>query len=198
MKSSIYLFFLTLGILVFSSPVFSQNEDCRLKPEDLKPLIRRFNPFFTNHTWNAQSQIEMARMGDDRLVMITQEGCIRHHITFNLIIDPKVINLNREFWLNEVRSLMHNVFWEQPEYASFGPEFEAAFTDKFSIHGLNDSFNFPIGLRNFICELRYDPQKGGKITIEMVVFLFKEKMENKRIAAPNAQDDGWLGVEKKP
>ncbi|MEZ4828186.1 MAG: hypothetical protein R3C61_18155 [Bacteroidia bacterium] len=195
MKSSIYLFFI---LLFFTLPAFAQKEDCRLKPEELKPLIKRFNPYFSNHTWNAQSQIEMARIGDSRLVMITQDGCIRHHITFNLIIDPKAVNLSREFWLNEVRMLMHHVFWEQPEYDSFGPEFEAAFADKFSIYGLNDPFNFPIGMRNFICELRYDPQKGGKVTIEMVVFIFKEKVETKRLASPGEKDDGWLGVEKKP
>ncbi|MDX2248783.1 MAG: hypothetical protein SF052_18495 [Bacteroidia bacterium] len=198
MKSPIFTSFVTIVFYLIASPIYSQPEDCRLKPEDMKPLIQRYNPFFSNHTWNAASQIEMARMGEDRLILITQEGCIRHHITFTLIIDPEVVKPNREFWMNEVRSFMHNVHWEQPEYSTFGADFETVFANRFSTHGLNDSFNFPIGSRNFICELIFDPEKGGKITIEMVNFIFKEKLDNKRLAAPSENDDGWLGTEKKP
>lgn len=46
---------LLLGILLLGiyEPVMGQKEDCRLKLEDLKPVIQRLNPFFANHTWDS-------------------------------------------------------------------------------------------------------------------------------------------------
>lgn len=200
MKRNQRLFtWICLSLLTPFSFVFAQKEDCRLKKEDLKPIIKRYNPFFSNHTWNLESQIEMARMGNNRLLLITQDGCLRHHITFNLIIDPGKVKQDRSFWINEVKSMMHRVYWEQSEYEQYQKEFEENFEDKFSYYGLNDQFNFPIGSRNFICELRFDPVKGGKITIEVINFIFREKIDNsQRRRITNDSDDGWLGTERRP
>ncbi|GAB4403908.1 MAG: hypothetical protein OHK0039_03660 [Bacteroidia bacterium] len=167
--------------------------DCRLRPEDLRPLIVRFNPYFSDHEWDAESQMELARMGRDRLLVIAQEGCKRHHTTFTLVMDPSAARPEPVFWLEEVKALLHKVYWEQPVYEEFGKEFEKAFEEKFRLYGLGRAFNFPIGTRNFICEVRYDPHKGGRISIEMVSFIFLEKVQERRAGGPD-EDDGWLGV----
>lgn len=168
-----------------------QDRDCRLKPESLRPIIARFNPYFSGHTWQADAQIEMARMSEDRLLVITQGGCKRHHTTLNLIIESSSVENGTAFWIEEVKEMMHKVFWEQQKYRVFGPEFEAEFESAFKQNGLGEKFNFPVGTRNFICELFLDINRGARIRIEMVSFIFKEKV--KRPARPKGKDrdDGW-------
>lgn len=189
------LLVLLLGGLIQPLAAQEAGNDCRLQPSDLRPLIARFNPYFADHRWVAASQMEMARMGEHRLLIITQEGCKRHHTTFSLLIDPAAVGQGTAFWLAELKSLMHKVYWESDAYGIFGPELEAQFEEKLRLHGPNERFNFPVGTRNFICEVRTDPAKGGKLTIEMVSFIFKEEVRQRRTGIPEAQDDGWEGSE---
>lgn len=160
-------------------------QDCRLKVEDLTPIIQRYNPFFIQHTWDPSGQIEMARMGEERLLMITQDGCIRHHITFNLIIEDKICRGDKAFWVEEVQNFLHKAYWEQEDYTLFGQEFDTTFAQKFDMYGFGRGFNFPIGTRNFICQVDYEPGKGGRIRIEMVVYVFKEQVRTQ----PEPNDD---------
>lgn len=186
---------LSIGV---SSVVYGQsNQECRLKPEELEPIIARFNPFFGDHTWDHANQMEMARLGRGRLLVITQDGCKRHHTTFTLILDVVEVQMEQEFWIKEVKSLLHKVYWNQDEYESFGKSFEELFENKFQMYGLNRRFNFPIGTRNFICELLYDPKRGARINVEMVTFIFKETILERRKGIPEDQDDGWLGNKDK-
>ncbi|MCB0835744.1 MAG: hypothetical protein KDE26_15955 [Bacteroidetes bacterium] len=197
MKHSLQSLTLIAALILF--PLWgSAQSDCRLKPEDLKPVIQRFNPFFSNHTWDAKSQLEMARMGDNRLIIITQDGCKRHHTTFNMMVDRKVATDNKDFWISEMRSMMHKVYWETNDYEEFAQDFEANFIRNFSAYGPNNQFNFPIGTRNFICEVNYSPERGGKITIEMVSFIFKERVHTERRGISTDEDDGWYGNAKRP
>lgn len=186
-----YLLFLLSMIWIGLPQVMAQREDCRLKPESLKPIIARFNPYFSGHTWQADAQIEMARLSTNRLLVITQGGCKRHHITLNLIVDPEAVENSTSFWVEEVKELMHKVFWEQQVYRVFGAEFEKEFEKSFQANGLGNKFNFPVGTRNFICELFLDVKRGARIRIEMVSYIFKERV--KRPARPKGQDndDGW-------
>ncbi|MEM7655646.1 MAG: hypothetical protein AAF399_05915 [Bacteroidota bacterium] len=196
--SSLFLSGLCWLILSSGSQLLAQNQaNCRLKKADLRPIIARFNPFFADHTWDQENQMEMARLGEGRLLLITQDGCKRHHITFTLILDPSEVDqVSRDFWIQEVKALMHKVYWEQTGYEAFGEDFETAFVQKFQMYGVNRRFNFPVGTRNYICELLYDPTRGARINLEMVSFLFKEKIQERRRGIPEDQDDGWLGTRK--
>lgn len=187
MKQLLYLLLVLLAV-----PARAQ-EDCRVKPEDMKALIARFNPFFSDHRWDDASHTEMARMGKDRLLIITQDGCKRHHIVFNLFIDPEVVQLADSFWVNEGVAMLRQVFWEDPLYQSFGPEFEVQFAEKLQEYGLNRQMNFPIGTRNFLCEVGWEADKGGVMRIEMISFIFRERIEVRQQpgGVTPAQDDGW-------
>ena len=195
MRTLFFFSILTASVLLLL-PQFGlaqKSNECRLDPEDLKPVIARFNPFFADHTWDKSNQMEMGRLGTGRLLVITQDGCKRHHTTFTLILDIKEIEMNHHFWINEVKSLFHKIYWEQEEYDSFGQDFEKLFEQKFRMYGLNRQFNFPIGTRNFICELLYDSKRGARINLEMVNFIFKETVLERRRGIPAEEDDGWLG-----
>ncbi|MCI4666953.1 MAG: hypothetical protein MRZ79_02250 [Bacteroidia bacterium] len=189
MKKVILLVLMTcMGLM---NAFAQEKEECRLKVEDLKPIIQRLNPFFANHTWDNKGQIEMAQMGEKRLILITQDGCKRHHTRFSLLIDASELKEGNTFWIKEAENLLHKVYWENPDYSQFGMAFNEKFTEKFAMYGLGKQFNFPLGTRNFICRIDKDSERGGRITIEMVTFIFKEKVQPASSGIPPKEDDGW-------
>jgi len=166
-----------------------QEEDCRITKADLKPIIAAYNPFFTDHHWDDFKKWEKAQLGSGRRLVISQTGCKRHHISFILIIKSEEIRHTNTFWIQEVQQLMHAVFFEDSDYALYRKKFEQAFADNFRVYGVGKRFNFPLGSRNFVCEIVYDPGRGANIRIELVQYVFAEKIKQKGI--PRAQDDGW-------
>ncbi|MFK7923650.1 MAG: hypothetical protein AB8H47_16955 [Bacteroidia bacterium] len=180
-----------LPFLCLSLLSAQNRDDCRLDLDNLKPIIERYNPFFGDHKWNAQSRIEMARIDNHRLLVITQDGCLRHHIRFGLLIDASLVKDEPSFWTEEAISMLHKVYFEREEYASFAQGFEEAFKQKISSYGVNQSFNFPVGGRTFICQVINDPTRGARISIEMVIFVFKETVKTQQRGIPTAEDDGW-------
>lgn len=176
----------------------AQERDCRLDLSSLGPIIQRFNPFFAQHSWDPDRLMEQARLSADRLLTITQRGCIRHHTTFTLLIRPEEVELSQEFWLQEVKAMMYKVHHGKEEvYAIYGPQFEELFEEKLARHRLGSSFNFPIGTRNFVCSINYHPLKGGQVTLEVVEYIFNEKvvkLQPKGIS--RKEDDGWKGHHK--
>ncbi len=188
-------FFLLIFLGLGTSYAQNEEEGCRLKREDLRPIIVRFNPFFANHKWDSTAQLEMAQMSDTHLIAITQDGCKRHHVRVDLIVSPEASQNNYDFWVEEVKSMMEKVYWERPEYQEFQADFERIFDEKLHYYGFNSSFNFPIATRNFICAVYYDPSRGARVSIEVVSFIFRENVEspsNQRRGMD--EDDGWKGL----
>jgi hypothetical protein len=165
-------------------------EDCRVKEKDLKPIIARFNPFFTEHRWMPVLQQELARIDKERYLVISHHGCKRHYIVFNLFLQRSCIQNSDSFWVQEARNLMRAVYYNTPEYALFGKDFEDNFTERLAEIGLNKEFNFPLGMKNFLCEITYATEnESAKIRVEMVEYVFAEELvEKKRV--PNLKDDG--------
>lgn len=165
-------------------------EDCRVKEKDLKPIIGQFNPFFTEHQWMPVLQQEVARIDKARFLLISHHGCKRHYIVFNLFLQKNLIQNTDSFWVQEARNLMRAVYYNTPEYAIFGKDFEDNFTERLAEEGLNKEFNFPLGKKNFLCEITYPHEKeSAKIRVEMVEYVFAEELvEKKRV--PNPKDDG--------
>ncbi len=182
--------------MVGTVQVFSQ-ENCRLKLQQLKPVIQRFNPFFGDHKWIPETRMELATLDNSRIVMITQDGCKRHHVHIDLIIDPRAVSSVDSFWIAEVKGLMHKVYFDQHVYRSFQTEFEGAFEVQFQKYGINEEFNFPLATRNAICQVRYDEEHGAKISIELVEYLFKEEVKKQQQGISKAKDDGWKGIDNK-
>jgi len=170
--------------------------DCRLDLENLEPLVRRFNPYFADHKWDKTAQMEMAKLDENRLLVITQDGCKRHHTKFTLVVNPEVARNFYPFWTAELISMMEKVYWERNEYETFRAEFERTFQEKFNYYGFNSAFNFPVGSRNFICAVYYHPERGGRLSVEMVRFIFKETIDTRSRQIDPKEDDGWLGQER--
>jgi hypothetical protein len=173
----------------FLIPASHAQPDCRVKKESFQPIIAVYNPFFTDHHWDNLEKYEKARLGPYRRLLISQSGCKRHHVNIIYLIKKDVIQNRPSFWKQETYSLMQALFFENPEYEKYRQEFEEAFSEKIDQYGLNQSFNFPMGSRNFVCEVRYDPERGANILIEMVHYIFAENIRKKGI--PRSEDDGW-------
>lgn len=164
-------------------------EDCTMKESELKPIIDRFNPFFTDHSWDDATKTETTRLDPFRLLIIRQKCCIRHHILFSLHIDPGVIQNTDKFWITEALVMLKRVYFYDTEYILFKNQFETEFIRQFLAHGVNSSFNFPINERTFICKVETG-EWGAKVKVESVRYIIKGTIKQPGI--PRAQDDGWL------
>lgn len=142
--------------------------------------------------------MEIGRLDAHRLLIITQDGCKRHHTKFTLVVDTAVARNYYPFWVNELFSMLTKVYWERTEYATFQAEFERIFVEKLQYYGFNTPFNFPVGSRNFICSVYYHPERGGRISLEMVQFIFREHIETRRQQIAPEEDDGWVGHRNRP
>ncbi len=184
--------FLIVFICFSYSWLQSQTEDCKVKESDFQPVIGRFNPFFTDHKWLDFTKQETARMDKNRILIISQDGCKRHHKVFTLYFKNGIAENTNDFWIRETISLFRSVYFQDKTFRSFQKEFEDLFEEKFLQTGINQEFNFPVGTRNFICEVEVpsDPSRDPVIRVNMIEFVFEEKVVEMRKS--NAKDDGWF------
>ncbi|MEM6765042.1 MAG: hypothetical protein AAF824_08970 [Bacteroidota bacterium] len=172
-----YVVGILMGILVSGwMSISAQPTDCRLDINKLKPVIHRYNPFFTDHKWDSLTRIESARISNTRYVVITQGGCIRHHINMEMSMDPREVKKDKNFWPDQVKRFMYMIHFEDKSYPIYRAQFEEGFALQFFRKGINESFNFPIGTRNFICQILYTAGKEARISIEQIEYVFKEKV----------------------
>jgi len=181
---------LSATLLLFGPPFFStaySQQECRVHETDLRPIIPSSSPRFYNHRWNDDIKVETAQMDSYRTLVISQDGCIRLHTTFNLIIQqPAIASLDSWFWVQQMHDIFGAVYVDSPVYKTFGPEFERTFIEKIAQMGINRSFNFPLNTRNFVCEVTYNPPSDARLRVEMVEYIFKEKIQAPTPPAPAA------------
>ena len=186
----VFLFMILTGWVTSGSYLMAQQNDCRMQPEDMRPIVRRFNPFFTDHSWDDAKKTEITRLDAYRLLVIKQKACLRHHILFTLYLDPPAIQSEEEkFWVSEVLVMMKKVYFDQMDYLSYKREFEVEFIKNFLSAGVNQLFNFPVNERTFICKVETGSW-GAKVKLEVVRFIIKEKVILPGI--PREEDDGWF------
>lgn len=170
----IYLLLLIVLLLPFG--LYAQ-ADCRVRLEDLRPLILG-NPRFSNYSWKETLKIETARLDPYRTLLIAQDGCVRKQTTFTLTLQqPAIVSLDGWFWLRQSQEMFEAVYPNRVVYNSFKTEFERAFAAKFAEVGFNKNFNFPVMTRNFICEVIYNPPSEARIWIQMVEYVFREQVK---------------------
>lgn len=169
--------FLSPFFLALLLPLGLLAQDCRVRLEDMRPLLLG-NPRFTEHVWKDALKIETARLDPYRTILISQDGCLRKHTTFTLTLQPAaVVSLDSWFWLRQSQEMFEAVYPNRVVYNAFKADFERAFAQKFNETGFNKNFNFPAMSRNFICEVIYSPQREAKIWIQMVEYVFKEQVK---------------------
>lgn len=187
MKAQVLVFFLALIILPFCG--LAQGSGCRMKRSEIKPIINRYNPFFTDHTWEDPSKTETARLDQFRLLVIRQKACLRHHVLFSMHVDPSEVKNNDRFWITEMLVMLKRVYFNSPSYLDYKKSFEKEFIRQFLAHGLNKTFTFPINDRTFICLIEHGDW-GAKLRMESVKFILRENVKQPGISRED--DDGWF------
>lgn len=184
MMRPVYLFLFLLMV----APGIRAQEPCRIDESSLTPIVDRFNPFFTDHSWDNDEKVETARMDPNRLLIIRQKACTRHHVLLSLVIDPSVVEQGEKFWVTEVFVMFKRVYFNTTDYLAYKKKFEKEFIAYFQENGLNHSFTFPVDDRTFICKIEQG-EWGGKIVVEMVRYVLGSKVKMPGI--PREKDDGW-------
>jgi hypothetical protein len=188
MNSSSLKYICCACLLFLAGRAWAQEEDCRMTPEQIVPIIDRYNPFFTDHTWENDEKTETARFDPERVVVIKQKACLRHHVLFSMHIDPRAIEDNDRFWISEMLVMLKRVYFNDPVYAEYKKGFEKEYIRQFLAAGLNTTFNFPVDDRTFICRIDKG-EWGAKVRLESVRFILKERVLQPGIARD--KDDGW-------
>lgn len=187
--------YVMLMLLLAAGKLAAQSSgDCRMTAEQLVPIIDRYNPFFTDHTWEDETKTETARLDPGRVVIIKQKACLRHHVLFSMHVDASVVEDNDRFWISEMLVLLKRVYFNDPTYVEYKKQFEKEYIRQFLAAGLNSTFTFPIDDRTFICRIDKGDW-GAKVRLESVKFILKEKVIQPGIA--REKDDGWY-INKKP
>jgi hypothetical protein len=152
------------------------NQPCRMKKEELQPLIAPVNPFFFNHSFDDNAKIEQALLTPGRYVTISQKACLRHHVKIRLSIAPKIVDpSNMNAYVTEVFNLMNRLYFYEPEYYSYKIEFEDSLLKYFNKHRLESEFNFHIADYTFICSFE-GGDWGISINLEIVKLLHSEEI----------------------
>ena len=183
-----FLVFLA-ALLMLPAIACAQGSGCRMKRSEIMPIIDRYNPFFTDHTWEDPSKTETARLDQFRLLVIRQKACLRHHILFSMHVDPSVVVNNDRFWITEMLVMLKRVYFNSPSYLDYKKSFEKEFIRQFLAHGLNKTFTFPINDRTFICLIEHGDW-GAKLRMESVKFILRENVKQPGISRED--DDGWF------
>ena len=174
------------GQLIFNH---DESGECRVKPEDIRPIIDRMNPFFYNHTWDDKTKTETAQLSPGRTVTITQRACLRHHYTIELDIDPQLVPAEHQpFYVVEMFNLLNRLFFNQSDYFSFKNEFERTFIEYYERNGDNVGFSFPLVDRTYLVYLSHERGKETKLQLEFVRFLLRENIKLPGVEA--YRDDG--------
>lgn len=181
--------FLLLSWFGMPGTVHAQGNDCRMKRSEIVPIIGRFNPFVTDHSWDDRNKTEIARLDANRLLVIKQKACLRHHILFTLYLDPSAVGDDNKFWVTEVLVMMKKVYFDKMDYLSYKREFEVEFIKNFLSGGTNRMFNFPVNERTFICKIEKGSW-GAKIKLEVVKLIIRENIKLPGIS--RQEDDGWF------
>jgi hypothetical protein len=184
---------LLTGLLLGGRVPAQTEEGCRMTADQILPIIDRYNPFFTDHTWDNDEKTETARMDPARTIVIRQKACLRHHILFSMHIDSSEIAYSDRFWISEVLVMLKRVYFNDLSYLEYKKNFEKEYIRQFLAAGLNSSFNFIVNDRTFICEIETG-EGGANVKLESVKFLLKEKIHRPGIA--REMDDGWYITKK--
>lgn len=167
----------------------AQTGGCRMTRAQLRPIIDRYNPFFTDHSWEDDIKTETARLDPLRLIVIRQKACLRHHVLFSMHIEASAIQETDRFWITEALVMMKRVYFNDPVYIEYKKKFEKEYIRQFLAAGLNKSFTFPIDDRTFICRIERGDW-GAKVRIESVRFILRENVKQPGISRD--KDDGWF------
>lgn len=180
---------LVLSLLLLAIGIQSVNAQCHMSRNQIGPIIDRYNPFFTDHTWDDKTKTETAMLDPFRILVIRQKACKRHHVLFSLHVDKsEVVNSDR-FWITELLVMMKRVYFAQPTYLEYQERFEKEFIRQFLANGLNKTFTFPVDDRTFICLIEHGDW-GAKLRMESVKFILRERVKQPGIARD--ADDGWF------
>jgi|GEM_PF-4622760 len=162
--------------------------DCKLKKDQLSPLIRVYSPWFYRLTWDDKNKIETAKAGNHTEVKISQSGCDRHHTAFIFKVPLTEIPATpaETYWPDQLFCWLDNIYEYNSEWMLYRLEFRKQLIRFYDVQAApGQTFNFPVLERNFFFyETVHDEKK--EIHLEIVRYLYNEKI--KRPGRPEEEE----------
>lgn len=164
--------------------------DCRLSPDQLKPLTPIAFPYLYRYEWDPSRKLETLYLSPTLRIRIEQRACIRHHITYELSLPashpfPQGFTRGLMALLDTVLTLLHrNNF----EFLAVKEAVWPKLLQQAAVRSLGEVIMLPLQEWSFL--LKVDQEKGYSIiTLETIRYISSQAIV--RPGVPDYLDDGW-------
>ena len=172
-----FLILVLIGILL---PYDMHGQDgCRLDLQSILPVIDSQLAKVQEYEWDPEQRMEIMLLDSSRLAIITQDGCMRHHIRFQLELFYPLDNATEEDWIQTLKGFIYPLFAESQSFQQVWEPFMESFEQYIYVYGTNKPFDISLGSQDFICFVKEIPHQNPTIFIEQIGFLFREKIRSK-------------------
>jgi hypothetical protein len=172
-------YMLSITLLLLQYLQIQAQADCKLKRDQLKPIIRNYSPWYYRLTWDDKTKTETAWAGNQTEIKISQSGCDRHHtaFVFKTPISEIPDNTADTYWPEQLFCWLDNIYEYNSDWMLFRLEFRKQLLRFYEANAEpGQSFNFPVLERNFFYyETRHEDRK--EIHLEIVKYLYNEKIK---------------------
>lgn len=175
-------------ILFLCTGFISAQTDCKLKKENLRPLIANNSPYFYRLSWDDKTKTETGKMDENTDIQIKQSGCDRHHMAFVLKFPAPDTSVQHpaDYWPSRLFIWLDRVFENNRDWTLYRLDFRKQLLRFYSAETESgQTFNFPILERNFFY---YETLSQGKkeIHLEIVRYLY-----NDRVKRPGVEEESY-------
>lgn len=180
-------FFLSAQLQLSQNPV---SGDCRLTPDQLRPITPRAFPYLYRYEWDPVRKLETLELSPTLRLRIEQRACIRHHVTYELRVAagysfPQGFTRGLMALLDTVLTLLHR---DNFEFLALKETVWPKLLQQAAMRSLGEVIMLPLQEWSFL--LRLDEEKGqAVITLETIRYLSSQAIV--RPGVPDYLDDGW-------
>lgn len=180
-----------LPFMVCAQIQLSQNPvsgDCRISPEELRPITPAFFPYLYRYEWDPVRKLETLWLSPTLRVQIEQRACVRHHITYEVRV-PASYPLQGGFTrglmalMDTVLTLLHR---DNPRFLTIKNEVLPKLLQQAALRSVGEVIMLPYHEWSFL--LRMDQDKNGSaITLETIQYISSQAIQ--RAGVPEYMDD---------
>ena len=153
--------------------------DCRLDLTTISPIVNPGTAMVLEYEWDSLQRMEIMLLDTSRLAIITQDGCMRHRIRYQLEGFQPLEDPQEATWFEFTQSFVRDLFQHSPNFHNTWIPFLESFEQQLYVRGTNRQFDVSLGSQDFICYIQDLPHQNPAIYIEQIGFLFKEKIRTK-------------------
>lgn len=195
MRRSLSWLWLSLGgaLSLRAQIQLSQNPvsgNCRLSPDSLRPLTPPAFPYLYQYEWDPVRKLETLWLSPTVRLRIEQRACVRHHITYELRLNPREPlpqGLTRGL-LARLDTVLSLLYRENPRFLAIKDAIWPRLLQQAALRSLGEVIMLPYQEWSFLLQVDQD-REGPVVRLETIEYLPSQAIQ--RPGVPDYMDDGW-------